>query len=314
MVPSVYRVLSLRYLLHRWDRALLIVVSISLGVATLISARILNQCIEAAAQDTTTPGATAELYVTNGEAGVPRSLVDELKAADIPGVHSVQPLVYDRVTLPGLDGRVAVLIGAEVSSQLLTADNPLKVKVTPLGDIPKWQLLPVMSAIQDGDLTKAGELWEKIPARLVMVSRPIYDEWIRRGGAKKPFTVRHATRDVECLPVGVVDFAPNSPLAPLGKNFIGMSVTQAARVIRPVPPAGAILGGLGEAVAEIRSPEKVNRIDLFLEPGADKETVERAAAQVLGIHARSARPRPAARTQEIVSGLQIAFLMCAAGR
>ena len=75
----------------------------------------------------------------------------------------MQPLVYDRVTLPDLDGRVAVLIGAEVSSQLLTADNPLKVKVTPLSDIPRWQLLPVMAAIQDGDLTKAGELWERIP-------------------------------------------------------------------------------------------------------------------------------------------------------
>ena len=87
MIPSVYRVLSLRYLLHRWDRALLIVVSIALGVATLISARILNQCIEAAAQDTTTPGATAELYVTNGEAGVLRSLVDELRDAHLPGVQ-----------------------------------------------------------------------------------------------------------------------------------------------------------------------------------------------------------------------------------
>ena len=75
MIPAVYRVLSRRYLLHRWDRALLIVASIALGVATLISARILNQCIEAAAQDTTAPGAAAELSVTNGEAGVPPSLV-----------------------------------------------------------------------------------------------------------------------------------------------------------------------------------------------------------------------------------------------
>src|SRR5947208_6218965 len=132
MVPSVYRVLSLRYLLHRWDRALLIVASIALGVATLISARILNQCIEAAAQDTTTPGGSAELYVTNGEAGVLRSLADELRAAGLPGVRSVQPLVYERVMLPGLDGRVAVLIGPEVSSQLLTDANPLRATATPL--------------------------------------------------------------------------------------------------------------------------------------------------------------------------------------
>src|SRR5213595_3446872 len=100
MVPAVYRLLGLRYVLQRWDRAALIVASIALGVATLVSARILNQCIEVAAQDTTTPGANAELYVTNGEAGVRHAITDELRAAKIPGVKSVQPLVFDRVGLP----------------------------------------------------------------------------------------------------------------------------------------------------------------------------------------------------------------------
>src|SRR4051794_17532155 len=103
MVPSVYRVLSLRYLLQRWDRGLLIVTSIALGVATLISARILNQCIEVAPKDPPPPAGTAELYVTNGEAGVLRSVVEELRDAHIPGARAVQPLVYDRITLPDLD-------------------------------------------------------------------------------------------------------------------------------------------------------------------------------------------------------------------
>src|SRR5438874_12211058 len=130
MVPAVYRLLGLRYVLHRWDRAALIVASIALGVATLISARILNQCVEAAAHDTTTPAGAADLYVTNGEAGVLRSLVEELRAAKqagkVPGLRSVQPVVYDRVSLPQLDGRIAVLLGVEVSGQLLSPDNPLK--------------------------------------------------------------------------------------------------------------------------------------------------------------------------------------------
>src|SRR5919107_401851 len=98
---SVYRLLALRYLLQRWDRAALI-------------------------------GASAEFSVSNGEAGVLRSITDELRAANIPGLKSVQPLVYDRITLPDLDGRVAVLIGAEVSTQLLDRDNDLKVSVEPL--------------------------------------------------------------------------------------------------------------------------------------------------------------------------------------
>ncbi len=313
MIPSVYRVLSLRYLLQRWDRALLIVASIALGVATLISARILNQCIEAAAQDTTTPGGSAELYVTNGEPGVQRSLADELRAAKLPGVRSVQPLIYDRVSLPGLDGRLAVLVGVEVSTQLLSDENPLKAKFTPIADAPKLQLLPVWSAMKNGEFAKAGELWDKIPARLVMVSRPIYDEWKRRG-ADKPFTVRHATRDVECLPIGVVEFESDSPLAPLGNNFIGMSVGQAIQIFHPVPPIGVVAGGMAEAMAEIHSPAKVNRIDLFLEPGADKNAVQMAASEVVGHRAEVRTPDAQRRsTQEIVSGLQIGFMVCAAG-
>src|SRR3954470_2272115 len=121
---SLYRLLSLRYLLRRWDRAAMVVASIALGVATLVSARILNQCVEAAAQDTTTPAGAADLYVTNGEAGVLHSLPGERRAANVRGLRDVQPVVYDRVTLPQLDGRVAVLLGAEVSGQLLSPDNP----------------------------------------------------------------------------------------------------------------------------------------------------------------------------------------------
>lgn len=314
MVPAVYRVLSRRYLLHRWDRALLIVASIALGVATLISARILNQCIGAAAQDTTAPGATADLSVTNGEAGVFRSLVDELREAQLPGVKSVQPLVYDRVSLPDLDGRIAVLIGAEVSTQLILQNNPLKVTVEFHQSPARFRLLPVLGAIQNGDFTLASQLWDRIPARLVMVSRPIYDEWLARTGGSKPFVVRHALRDVECLPVGVVDFSDDSPLAPMGRNFIGMSVGQAARIIRPAPPLGAVAGASAEGLAALQSPEKVNRIDLFLEPGADREPVERSVAELVGSRAAVRTPDAQQRsTQEIVSGLQLAFLVCAAG-
>lgn len=316
MVPAVYRLLALRYVLHRWDRAALIVASIALGVATLISARILNQCIEAAAQDTTTPAGAADLYVSNGEAGVLKSVADELQAAGVPGLRSVQPLVYDRISLPQLDGRIAVLLGAEVSSQLLTADNPLKVKVEWSGEGPKFQLGAVFAAIQNGDLTKAVALWDRIPGRLVMVTKPIFDEWKRRGGAGGPLVVRHAGRDVDCLPVGVVEFAPDSPLAPLGGNFVGMGVDQAARVIRPAPTAGtaAVAGAIAEPAWDLHYPPKVNRLDLFIEPGADRDRVMAAAAGVVGNRAEVRTLEDTRRsTQEVVSGLQIGFLVCSAG-
>ncbi|HSQ54791.1 MAG TPA: ABC transporter permease, partial [Gemmata sp.] len=311
---SVYRLLSLRYLLQRWDRALLIVASIALGVATLVSARILNQCIEFAAQDTTTPGGQAELYVTNGEAGVLRSLAEELREARIPGIKSVQPLVYDRVTLPDLDGRVAVLLGAEVNTQLLEKDNSLKVRVEMLPDAVRRQVGEAIRTLVTGGITKAGEAWNRIPGRLVIVSRPIYEEWLRRYGGEKPFIVRRATIDFDCLPVGVIDFEPDSPFAPLGKNFVGMSVDQAARVLRPVPPFGSLAGMPAEIAAESQYPERVSRIDLFLDPGTDRDSIEVAAGQVVNHRAAIRTPQAQRRsTQEVVSGLQIGFLVCAAG-
>ncbi len=314
MVSSVYRVLSLRYLLQRWDRGLLIVASIALGVATLISARILNQCIEYAAQDTTTPGGNAQLYISNGEFGVQYALVDDLRSARVPGVKSIQPLVYDRVSLPDIDGRIAVLIGAEVSTQLLSEENPLKVKVEMLPDAIRQQVGSVMWAFVGGDRAKAAELWDKIPGRPVMVSRPIYNEWLSRRGADKPFTVRHATRDYECLPIGVIDFDKDSPLAPLGKNFVGMSIGEASRVVRPLPPLATVLGGASEAMSELQSPKRVNRIDLFLEPGTDRDVAEAAINQVIANRARVRTPETQRRsTQEVVSGIQIGFLVCAAG-
>jgi putative ABC transport system permease protein len=313
MIPSVYRVLSLRYLLQRWDRGVLIVASIALGVATLVSARILNQCAELAAQDTTTPGAAADLYVSNGEAGVLTSLAAEIQAAHIPGVRSVQPIAYDRVTLPTLDGRAAVLIGAEVNTQILSDDNPLKVKVEVLWDAIRQHAGHLATGFLTGGRTKAGQVWDRIPGRPVLVSRPIYNEWVSRG-ADKPLVVRRALHDYECLPVGVLDFADDSPFAPLGKNFIGMELEQAVRLLRPQPPIGGLLGGPGEFLTSLRYPSRVNRIDVFLEPGADRDAAEIGVSRVVRFRAEVRTPEARRRsTQEVVSGIQIGFLMCAAG-
>ncbi|MBX9628325.1 MAG: FtsX-like permease family protein [Gemmataceae bacterium] len=319
MVPAVYRMLGLRYTLQRWDRAALIVASIALGVATLVSARILNQCLEAASNDTTTPAAAgADLYVHNGEAGVLRSAAEEVRSANIPGLKAVRPMVYDRVSLPQLDGRVAVLIGVEVSSQFLSADNPLKVRIAWKREPASRLLGPVVGAAVAGNLAALSSSWDRLPGRLAIVTRPIYEAWERQTGADKPLVLRHAGRDVECLPVGVVEFEKDSPLAPLGGNFVGMEVGQAARVIRPAPGPSAATAAVAGAAAhlgwDLRYPEKVNRLDLFLEAGADRDRVAADVGRVVG-NPGSVRTPDAQRraTQEVVSGLQIGFLMCSAG-
>lgn len=318
MVPAVYRMLGLRYTLQRWDRAALVVASIALGVATLVSARILNQCLEAASAEHFTMVGAADLYVHNGEAGVLRSAADQVRSANIPGLKSVRPIVYDRVTLPQLGDRLAVLVGVEVSTQLLSSDNPLKVKVTPTGEGPLLQLLPLWTAARNGEFAAAGAAWDRIPGRLVVVTRSVYDGWKEAAGAGKPLVMRHAGRDVECLPVGIVEFGKDSPLAALGGNFVGMEVGQAARVIRPAPgptaATAAVAGAAAHAGWDLRYPEKVNRLDLFLEAGADRDRVAADVGRVVGIPGSVRTPDAQRRaTQEVVSGLQIGFLLCSAG-
>ncbi len=316
---TVYRLLALRYALHRWDRAALVVASIALGVAALVSARSLNQCVETASRETTTPLVTADLHVSNGEAGVQFKMAEKVRAAAVPGVKAINPVVYDRVSLPQLDDRIAILIGVEISSQLLQPDNALKVTVKPTADAPIWQLLPVWKAVQDGNFSAVPALWDRVPGKLVMVTKPIYDEWKKAAGPeRRGLILKYAGREVECLPIGLVEFAPDSPLAALGSSFVGMEVGQAASVLRPTPPFAAALGGpaaVGAAADwEALFPKRVNRLDVFLEPGADREKVAAAVGEVVGNPESVRTPQAQARaTQEIISGLQIGFLVCSAG-
>src|SRR4051812_32641770 len=108
-MPPLYRLLSVRYLVRRWDRTALIAASIALGVATLVSTRILNQTLEAAAYEGNAPlAAGGDLLVANGSPGLPLTLAAELRAANLPGVQSVTPLTFARVVIPDLGGRASM--------------------------------------------------------------------------------------------------------------------------------------------------------------------------------------------------------------
>ena len=299
-MPPLYRLLSLRYLLHRWDRAGLIVASIALGVATLVSSRILNQCLESAASTSTTPLGVGDLFVTNGELGVYRSVVDDLRAANIPGVKSVQPLVVERVYLPDQDNRAAVLVGAELSLQMVNANNPLGVRFTETLE-RNWATARLA-----------------VTRRLVVLSKPVYDEWAaRRADPTAPFIVRYGARQVECLPLGYIEFGDDSPVALLGRNIVGMEIGQAARFARPGPPVGmsALAGpSASEPVWDAVFPPQVQRIDVVLEPGADPTKVKEAVQAVVGNRADVRTPESQGKaTQEVVSGVQIGFALCALG-
>src|SRR5205823_1101390 len=97
---SLHRTLSLRYLRQRSTRALLIVASIALGVATLVATRTLSNSMRQAAKQSINPLAgTADLIISNGETGVPRSLVETLQEAHIAGLRTVTPIVLTRAAV-----------------------------------------------------------------------------------------------------------------------------------------------------------------------------------------------------------------------
>ena len=86
---SLYRTLSTRYLRQRWTRALLIVASIALGVATLVATFSLNETMNKAIRVTANPLAGgADLTVSKGgETLIDCSLADLLYR--VPGVDTV---------------------------------------------------------------------------------------------------------------------------------------------------------------------------------------------------------------------------------
>src|SRR5947209_16963613 len=104
---SVYQTLSTRYLGRRWVRALLIVASIALGVATLVATRALNETMTNAGLASVNPmPGVADLVVSNGESTIARELATTL--AHIPGVAEAAPRIFENVKIPDLANRTAL--------------------------------------------------------------------------------------------------------------------------------------------------------------------------------------------------------------
>ncbi|MGE3804440.1 MAG: ABC transporter permease, partial [Gemmataceae bacterium] len=137
---SLYRTLSLRYLQQRWTRALLVIASIALGVATMVATRALNQSMSTAAQKTSDPmTGIADLHVSNGDSDVRLDLKSEIAA--VPGVDAVMPLLIERVVLPDLDNRRAVLVGVELGFDNLQSNRwGIKYSVPPEEVRRFWEL------------------------------------------------------------------------------------------------------------------------------------------------------------------------------
>jgi putative ABC transport system permease protein len=319
---TVFRLLSLRYLRQRWTRSALIVVSIALGVATLVSTRVLNRCIETAAAETTTPLGLGDLFVTNGELNVDRGLADEIRAANIPGVKSVQPLTIERMSVPPYakqpptdpprENRGAVLLGVELASHQLSGNDPFATLDG--GNAYKVKATRVKHS--------TATLFTALNRRVIALSRALFDEWEQwRDDESSPFVVQSGGRRIDCLPLWVIDYDADSPLMGIGPNVVGMEIGQAAEFLQPQSPPpdpkafAAAVGWLAHKdVWAAGNPLRVNRVDIMVDPGTDADTVKTAVAAVVGERAVVNTPDDQGKsTREIVGGIQIGFTMCALG-
>lgn len=154
---SLFRTLSLRHLKLRWSRAMMVIASIALGVATMVATRALNRSMQEAMKSSTHPlEGMAELVVSNGDLGVRKDLAPEV--AKVPGVRSVMPLLIETVVLPDLEKR-AILIGADV--------NPNSVQENPWGI--KYEITNLLGAWRQGNRSilvgkqLAADLAERLP-------------------------------------------------------------------------------------------------------------------------------------------------------
>jgi putative ABC transport system permease protein len=277
---ALYRTLSLRYLRQRWTRAILIVASIALGVATLVATGTLSDTMNKAVRASANPLAgDADLMVSNRDGYLDGKVADVLSR--IKGVRTVRPLILKKVTiLPrnGGKGRTVLLAGAEVLNSL--GENPWGIKL---------QLWDYWQAIQDFRAGKpqcmVGEvlnqyLDEVLPERTTPLR-------VQAEGRKKPYRL---------VRVGTV--TAEGQAAALSGSMIYTDLATAREV-------------LGVA------PGTVSRLDLALEPGYDPTRVRRqveARLEKLGIRAEIKTPEEQIQaTQKIMAGMQAGFTLSGLG-
>src|SRR5438445_6712630 len=277
---SLYRTLSLRYLQQRWPRAVLVVASIALGVATLVATRALNQSMTEAVRGATAPLAkVADLHVSNGESGVPISLADELTR--IEGVRRVEPMVLGRVRMPDLENqRLALLLG--IAWKADSADsNPWGVRIDwtiPPESVPglkgtdpqnllstlKQYLRGVPEAYQVRPVLIGGDLAEELkPANLDQRLQKVLDGLVslvqRFVGAELAGKLRNAP--IRAQP------ANQEP------HLLIKAGTIHAEGVANDLLRNALVMDANDAAELLGQPGLATRIDLFLEPTASRPEI-----------------------------------------
>ncbi len=258
---TLQRTLSLGYLKQRWLRALLVVLSIALGVATVVATSILRGSLTTAAVNACNPLAgSADLMISNNQAGVPLAVADQLdpgkaesEGSPLAAIAHVQPMVIGRVALPENNNLSVLLLGIHLRQDALSGRTQTQL---PAGLEIRWLTAEVNRLAADA-------LWRTglgpVP---VLVSEPLGRQLgLAAGGSAVPFRVRMAGRECQAVALGLV--AVSSAWGQPGP-ILFMPAAPAARFIYP------------------QRPEYITRVYVTLKPGFAKEAMCRRLEQRLG--------------------------------
>jgi putative ABC transport system permease protein len=294
---ALHRSLSVGYLRLHPTRAVLIVLSIALGVATLVATRMLNQSINQDAPEAVNPLAKiADLVVMNAQTGVPRTLASDIKKAGIAGVRDAEPVVLGRITLPQLDknGRSVWLFGMdtespELNKALAGADNPWGVEVHLTNKNAAW----IFARRKAEDVLRRVPFLNKwvrsqdpVPVLIGDKLAADLEQKLPDGG--KQFQALAASKRSQLTLLGTIHFKDISALS--DGNFVVMDVRDAAKLIFP------------------QRSENVSQVNILVYPGADREQVKQRLREYVADRAEvrtlESNYEP---VRDVTAGLELGF-------
>jgi putative ABC transport system permease protein len=280
----LHRSLSVGYLRLHPTRAALIVLSIALGVATLVATRLLNQSINQEAPEAVNPMAKiADLVVMNAQTGVPRKLADELRHAGIPGLLVAEPIVLGRVTLPQLDkyGRSVWLFGLDLGKHATERHD----EVANLEGVEiRWIHDP--SAVAGASRLVV----DRLRGRIAVLAGDKLAQALaeKQPGEDAPIQVLASSKRSNLSLLGTIHFPDLRALS--DGNFLVMDVGDAASLIFP------------------QRKENVSQINIRVEPGADRRQVRQRLLEYVGDRAdvRTMETNYEA-VRDVTGGLELGF-------
>lgn len=297
---TLHRSLSVGYLRLHPTRAVLIVLSIALGVATLVATRLLNQSINQEAPEAVNPMAKiADLVVMNAQTGVPRTLAEELRHASIPGLDDAEPIVLGRITLPQLDqnGRSVWLFGLDWAKQARAAAEEgraeLRERSEPLGALRQLRS-PEGIEIR----------WLHDPSAAEGASRLVLDRLRGR------IPVLAGDKLVQALVEKQLDDAPIQALASSRRNSLSLLGSIHFPDLHALSDGGFLVMDVGDAAGLIfpQRKDNVSQINIRIEPGADLGQVRQRVQSYVGERAdvRTLESNYAA-VRDVTGGLELGF-------